>query len=67
MTACLFITHLFYIVNVPVILQPSWRHLPHLDDKTMITYRSSDIKLSWSGTENHNPRVCGYVKEGEGK
>ncbi|XP_045775593.1 ADAM 17-like protease [Maniola jurtina] len=46
-------------------IEPSWRHLPHLGDKTMITYRSSDIKLSWSGTENHNPRVCGYVKEGE--
>ncbi|CAH0724941.1 unnamed protein product, partial [Brenthis ino] len=46
-------------------IEPSWRHLPHLNDKNMITYRSSDIKFSWSGTGEEKPRVCGYVKEGE--
>lgn len=50
-------------------IEPSWRHLPHLDDKTMITYRSSDIHFSWKDAEgtrdNVKPRVCGYVKEGK--
>ncbi|KAG6444940.1 hypothetical protein O3G_MSEX003636 [Manduca sexta] len=48
-------------------IEPSWRHLPHLDDKTMITYRSSDMRL-WSNTEKpeeNKPRICGYVKEGK--
>ncbi|XP_037292414.1 ADAM 17-like protease isoform X2 [Manduca sexta] len=48
-------------------IEPSWRHLPHLDDKTMITYRSSDMRL-WSNTEKPEetkPRICGYVKEGK--
>ncbi|XP_053611491.1 ADAM 17-like protease [Plodia interpunctella] len=49
-------------------IEPSWRHLPHLDDGTMITYRSSDIKFSWSDTphDHAKPRVCGYVKDGYG-
>ncbi|XP_050667857.1 ADAM 17-like protease isoform X2 [Leptidea sinapis] len=46
-------------------IEPSWRHLPHSDDKTMITYRSSDIRYSWSGSKSDKPRVCGYVKEGK--
>ncbi|VVD02395.1 unnamed protein product, partial [Leptidea sinapis] len=46
-------------------IEPSWRHLPHSDDKTMITYRSSDIRYSWSGSKADKPRVCGYVKEGK--
>lgn len=47
--------------------QPSWRHLPDHDDKTMITYKSSDIRFSWSdGEASNKPRVCGYVKEGKG-
>ncbi|KAJ8718449.1 hypothetical protein PYW08_002686 [Mythimna loreyi] len=49
-------------------IEPSWRHLPHLDDKTMITYRASDIHFSWKGSEETKgakPRVCGYVKEGK--
>lgn len=49
-------------------VQPSWRHLPDLDNKTMIIYRQSDVKLSWdkSGLPEGQvgPRVCGYVKEG---
>lgn len=45
-------------------IEPSWRHLPNVDDKTMITYRSSDIKLSWAHSKD-NPRVCGYIKEGK--
>ncbi|XP_045450383.1 ADAM 17-like protease [Melitaea cinxia] len=46
-------------------IEPSWRHLSHLDDKTMITYRSSDIRFSWSSSDKRKPRVCGYVKEGK--
>lgn len=49
-------------------IEPSWRHLPHLDDKTMITYKSSDIHFSWKGSDEakgSKPRVCGYVKEGK--
>ncbi|XP_013183673.1 ADAM 17-like protease [Amyelois transitella] len=47
-------------------IEPSWRHLPHLDDRTMITYRASDIQFSWSDTADVHgkPRVCGYVKDG---
>lgn len=53
-------------------LQPSWRHIPHhtQDEKSMITYKASDIKFSWANTESatdsNKPRVCGYVKEGKG-
>lgn len=47
-------------------VEPSWRHLPDLDGKSMITYRSSDIRYSWAGDAIPNkPRVCGYVKEGK--
>ncbi|XP_028159327.1 ADAM 17-like protease [Ostrinia furnacalis] len=47
-------------------IEPSWRHLPDHDDKTMITYKSSDIRFSWSdGQTGNKPRVCGYVKEGK--
>lgn len=56
--------------NLVCPFQPSWRHLPHLDDKTMITYRASDIHFSWKGGEEAKgakPRVCGYVKEGQGR
>lgn len=47
-------------------IEPSWRHLPNSDNRTMITYRSSDVKFSW---HDHNPtlpwpKTCGYVKEG---
>ncbi|CAF4827265.1 unnamed protein product [Pieris macdunnoughi] len=46
-------------------IEPSWRHLPHLDKKSMISYRSSDILFSWENTGGNKPRVCGYVKEGK--
>uniref|UniRef100_A0A182JMQ5 Uncharacterized protein n=1 Tax=Anopheles atroparvus TaxID=41427 RepID=A0A182JMQ5_ANOAO len=50
-------------------IEPSWRHLPHLSDKHMIAYRTSDIKFSWDdvaavGGELGVPRTCGYIKEG---
>ncbi|KAJ0175172.1 hypothetical protein K1T71_009313 [Dendrolimus kikuchii] len=49
-------------------IEPSWRHLPHHDEKSMIIYRSSDIKFNWAGadgTQDGKPRMCGYVKEGK--
>ncbi|KAM3965594.1 ADAM 17-like protease Tace [Aphomia sociella] len=47
-------------------IEPSWRHLPHLDNQTMITYRASDIHFSWAGRPNNGKsQVCGYVKEGK--
>jgi len=53
-------------------LKPSWRHLPHLDNQSMIAYRESDIHFSWNHGEGRGdtdtwPRTCGYVKEGEDK
>lgn len=51
------------------LFQPSWRHLPYLDNQTMIVYKSSDVKLSWEhyqDGEGHThgvPKTCGYVKE----
>uniref|UniRef100_A0A182W2W1 ADAM 17-like protease n=1 Tax=Anopheles minimus TaxID=112268 RepID=A0A182W2W1_9DIPT len=50
-------------------IEPSWRHLPHLSDKHMIAYRTSDIKFSWDQVDAVSgdlgvPRTCGYVKEG---
>lgn len=50
-------------------IEPSWRHLPHMDNKTMIAYKSSDVKISWANMENKKegdvgPRTCGYIKEG---
>ncbi|KAJ8984738.1 hypothetical protein NQ317_005003 [Molorchus minor] len=50
-------------------VEPSWRHLPDLDNRTMLTYKQSDVKLSWEDSDlapnAMGPRVCGYVKEGE--
>ncbi|KAG4079955.1 hypothetical protein HA402_006267 [Bradysia odoriphaga] len=49
-------------------IEPSWRHLPHLTDKHMIAYKSSDVKLSWMDNDSGGAgaaKVCGYVKEGE--
>lgn len=53
-------------------IEPSWRHLPHLDNQSMIAYRESDIRFSWNHGEEQGdidtwPRTCGYVKEGEDK
>ncbi|CAH1120933.1 unnamed protein product [Ceutorhynchus assimilis] len=49
-------------------IEPSWRHIPEHDNRTMITYKQSDIKFSWD-PENlpddyPTPRMCAYVKEG---
>lgn len=48
------------------LLQPSWRHMPDKDNKTMVTYKASDVRLSWehSGQNQHKP--CAYVKEDAG-
>lgn len=47
-------------------IEPSWRHLPHLTDKHMVAYRSSDVKLSWDQKDPNMsaPMPCGFVKEG---
>lgn len=45
-------------------IEPSWRHLPHLDNRSMIAYKASDIKYSWDQTGNVGVKTCGYVKEG---
>ncbi|XP_063974850.1 ADAM 17-like protease isoform X1 [Diachasmimorpha longicaudata] len=53
-------------------IEPSWRHLPHLDNSSMIMYKASDVKLSWEHVDKNGeghthgvPRTCGYVQEGE--
>jgi disintegrin and metalloproteinase domain-containing protein 17 len=50
--------------------QPSWRHLPHLDNQSMIAYRESDVYFTWShekgkGDTDTWPRTCSYVREEE--
>lgn len=49
-------------------IEPSWRHIAEHDNRTMITYKQSDIKFSWDPENLPNdyatPRMCGYVKEG---
>ncbi|KAH0533512.1 hypothetical protein KQX54_000517, partial [Cotesia glomerata] len=50
-------------------IEPSWRHLPHLGNDSMIIYKASDVKLSWEHVENGEghthgvPKTCGYIKE----
>ncbi|XP_066992890.2 ADAM 17-like protease isoform X3 [Anabrus simplex] len=49
-------------------IEPSWRHLPNLDNESMISYRASDVHFSWdegTGNEETWPRTCGYVREGQ--
>jgi len=52
------------------LLQPSWRHLAHLGNESMIAYRASDIQHSWH--QPHLPKTqnkshtCGFIKEGPG-
>ncbi|XP_075230695.1 ADAM 17-like protease Tace isoform X2 [Lycorma delicatula] len=46
-------------------IEPSWRHLPHLDNETMVTYRASDVRFSWE-EEGQSHRPCAYVKEETG-
>jgi hypothetical protein len=63
---------LTYCLKFLYLNQPSWRHLPHLDNQSMIAYRESDIHFSWNHGEGRGdtdtwPRTCGYVKEGEDK
>ncbi|XP_067616675.1 ADAM 17-like protease isoform X1 [Eurosta solidaginis] len=48
-------------------VEPSWRHIPTSAGKTMVAYRTSDVKLN--GNKNSNsvgvaPKTCGYIKEG---
>lgn len=42
--------------------------MPTNDNRTMIAYKSSDIKFSWDSAHikpgEVGPRTCGYVKEG---
>lgn len=49
-------------------VEPSWRHLPHADNRTMIIYKQSDINFSWDPENlppgNTRPKVCDYIKEG---
>ncbi|GIX83682.1 ADAM 17-like protease [Caerostris extrusa] len=33
------------------IIEPSWRHLSHDDNSSMIVYRGSDVKYSWETLE----------------
>lgn len=46
-------------------IEPSWRHLPDLDNRTMITYRESDVKLSWKESDLDSDglgiKTCGFV------
>lgn len=46
-------------------IEPSWRHLPDLGNKSMITYRSSDVKLGRDRSDRFGLKTCGYIKEGE--
>ncbi|XP_065201925.1 ADAM 17-like protease isoform X2 [Planococcus citri] len=48
-------------------VEPSWRHLPESDNRTMVAYRGSDVHLSWDHQENEETRrkPCAYVKEGK--
>lgn len=45
-------------------IEPSWRHLPHLDNRSMIAYKASDVKYSWDHANKMGLKTCGYVKEG---
>nr|CAD7261925.1 unnamed protein product [Timema shepardi] len=48
-------------------IEPSWRHLPDHDNRSMIIYRASDTHFSWEqglGDSDTWPRTCAYVKEG---
>ncbi|KAF4521453.1 hypothetical protein B566_EDAN010610 [Ephemera danica] len=58
-------------------IEPAWRHLPESDPRKMVTYRASDVKLSWEHEDDeqddspfspnhkhHGARTCGYIREG---
>ena len=47
-------------------IEPAWRHLPDQDQETMIAYKESDIKFSWTEPDENAftpPKVCDYIKE----
>ena len=47
-------------------VEPAWRHLPETDEETMIAYKESDIKLSWTQPDENQfipPHACDFVKE----
>eukprot|EP00090_Calanus_glacialis_P001990 TRINITY_DN11492_c0_g1_i2.p1 TRINITY_DN11492_c0_g1~~TRINITY_DN11492_c0_g1_i2.p1 ORF type:complete len:743 (-),score=116.88 TRINITY_DN11492_c0_g1_i2:702-2930(-) len=47
-------------------VEPAWRHLPDTDEETMIAYKESDIKLSWTQPDENQfipPHACDFVKE----
>ncbi|KAG5884138.1 hypothetical protein JTB14_021806 [Gonioctena quinquepunctata] len=50
-------------------IEPSWRHLPDQENRSMITYKQSDIKFSWDNPvlphNQQKSKICDYVKEGE--
>lgn len=56
------------MIKVSIVLQPSWRHFPGSDNRTMLAYRGSDVKLSWNHDEpiKLGYKPCAYVKEGLG-
>ncbi|KAG8298955.1 Disintegrin and metalloproteinase domain-containing protein 17 [Homalodisca vitripennis] len=43
-------------------IEPSWRHLSHLDNQSMVTYKASDVQFSWDHPD-HPHQPCAYVKE----
>lgn len=62
------ITGTIHIEDETYHIEPSWRHLPNLGNRSMIAYKASDVKFSWDEAHSEpgspGPRTCGYVKEG---
>lgn len=48
------------------VIEPSWRHLPDKDNKSMIAYRGSDFRVGWEHDHNSKEKIkiCGFLKEG---
>lgn len=36
------------------------------DNKTMVTYKASDVRLSWEHSDLNQHKPCAYVKEDAG-
>lgn len=54
------------IIDVPgetYHIEPSWRHMVDKDNKTMVTYKASDVRLSWKHSDLNQHKPCAYVKE----
>ncbi|XP_060873090.1 ADAM 17-like protease isoform X1 [Metopolophium dirhodum] len=54
------------IIDVPgetYHIEPSWRHMVDKDNKTMVTYKASDVRLSWEHSDLNQHKPCAYVKE----